>query len=79
MAVLEVEGYKLDRGKLMKLRVPSDRGEGEQRLILPEANWNTSGQYLLHSLSTGRITPVPSLIELLKRHHLLDDCLSTEA
>ncbi len=78
MAVIEVEGYKLDERKLMKVRIPPEKGEGEMRLILPTTSWNTSGKFLLHDLTTGRIAQVESIVKLLQDHHLLDEVKAPE-
>lgn len=76
--VIEIDGYKLDERKLMNLRVPPEKGDGELRLILPSTSWNTSGKFLLHSMITGRVQPVDDIIELLRDRGLLDDVLIKE-
>ena len=78
MAVIEVEGYRLDERKLMKLRVPPEKGEGELRLILPNTNWNTSGKFLLHDLTSGRIQQLDSVVEMLKDRKLLDEVMAED-
>ena len=78
MAVIEIGGHKLETTKLMKVRIPPEKGEGELRLILPSASWNTSGKFLLHSLTSGRVTPVDDVIALLEERGLLKGCLADE-
>lgn len=77
--IIEVAGVKLDERKLMQVRIPPDRGEGEMRLILPSTSWNTSGKFLMHSLTTGRVVTVENIVELLREHGLLEDCLVKDA
>ncbi|NUQ01667.1 MAG: hypothetical protein HUU35_17625 [Armatimonadetes bacterium] len=78
MTVIEIDGYKLDERKLMQVRVPPDRGEGEMRLILPTTAWNTSGKFLLHSLTSGRVIQVENVVEMLRERGLLEQVLVQE-
>ena len=78
MAVIEVGEYKLDEYKLMQVRVKA-RGGVDQRLILPNTSWNTRGVFLLHDMSTGAITPVEDIIELLKQQGALEQCIIRES
>lgn len=73
--VIEAAGVKLDRKKLMKLRIPPDAGEGELRLILPTTSWNTSGKFMTHSLDTGQIKKIDDIVEFLRDHEMLDEVL----
>jgi hypothetical protein len=77
MALIEIDGTKLVEEKLMQVRI-RQRGGGLARLILPSTNWNTTGQFLLHDLATGSITPVPNLVEVLRQQDLLEQCLAHE-
>lgn len=77
MAIIEVDGVKLDEYKLMQTRV-RQRGGFECRLILPTTAWNTSGKFLLHDLSSGSITPVDNIVEVLRQQGLLQRCLATD-
>lgn len=73
MAVIEVDGVKLDEEKLMSTKVAcSCCRKKETRLILPTASWNTSGKYIIHCYLTGRMEQVDSIVEVLQNQGLLD-------
>ncbi len=77
--VIEVDGVKLDRQKLMKLRIPPDAGGSELRLILPTTSWNTSGKFMTHALDSGQITQIENIVEYLRGLDLLDEVLTSES
>jgi len=71
--VIEADGKKLDRKKLMNLRIPPTSGSGELRLILPTTSWNTSGKFMTHALDTGAIKKIDNIVEFLEEMEMLDD------
>ncbi len=73
--MIEADGVKLDRKKLMNLRIPPDSGAGELRLILPTTSWNTSGKFMTHALDTGQIKKIDSIVEYLREREMLDEVL----